>query len=387
KAATANSDYCFPNRLQDIGILELAINANQQDGKAPYYLGNLWYDKRQYDEAISNWELSSQRDQSFPTVFRNLGIACYNKLKDANRALRMYEQAFDLNSSDGRVLMELDQLYRRLNKAPKERLAFLENHLDVVERRDDLYLERAALYNFIGEFEKAYDLIMQRKFHPWEGGEGKVSAQYCYSLVEMAKENLAKGNLTEAIAFLEQAQVYPEALGEGKLYGTLENDIFYWTGCALEELGDIKKAKDYFKKALEGSVTPSAALVYNDQQPDKIFYKGLAWIKLGEKEKAERIFCSLDEYGTKHLNDEVTIDYFAVSLPDLLIFEADFNKRNRVHCHYMSGLGRLGKGMFDEAIACFKQALAGDAMHFGSNTHLRMAKKMQEATVAEHHRY
>ncbi len=190
KGAQADPRCCFPNRLEDIAIFQLAAKLNPADAKAPYYLGNLWYDKRQYDDAIACWELSAQRDASFPTTFRNLGIAYFNKRNDADKALQVYEKAFALDTTDARVLMELDQLYKRLNKAPKERLNFLEAHVTVVEQRDDLYLERAALYNFLGEHEKAYKLITQRTFHPWEGGEGKVSGQYIYSLVEMAKKEI-----------------------------------------------------------------------------------------------------------------------------------------------------------------------------------------------------
>ena len=42
------------------------------------------------------------------------------------------------------------------------------------------------------------------------------------------------------------------------------------------------------------------------------------------------------------MHDEVKIDYFAVSLPDLVIFDDDLNKRNKIHCLYMEGLGYLG---------------------------------------------
>lgn len=384
KAAKADSAYCFPNRLQDIRVLELAINANKKDAKAPYYLGNLWYDKRQYAEAISNWKLSSQRDNSFPTVFRNLGIAYYNKLKDVQGAVSMYEKAFDLDTSDARVLMELDQLYKRLNKEPKERLAFLEKNLSVVEQRDDLYLERAALYNYLGEYETGFEMIMQRKFHPWEGGEGKVSGQYSYSLVEMAKKHLQLGNFQKANELLQQVQTYPHNLGEGKLFGAQENDVFYWIGCAFEELENKLKAVDFFKQATDGYVALTAAIVYNDQQPDKIFYQGLAWKKLGENEKANGIFSRLVEYGKEHLNDDVKIDYFAVSLPDLLIFEDDFNKRNRVHCHYMTGLGLLGLNDIQQAKEEFKKALEEDAMHFGCKTHLQLATQMESTHVPVH---
>jgi tetratricopeptide (TPR) repeat protein len=382
KGAQADSRLCFPNRLEDIAVLQLATALHATDAKAPYYLGNLWYDKKQYDDAIAQWELSAKRDNRFPTVFRNLGIAYFNKRNEAEKALYCYEQAYTLDTTDARVLMELDQLYKRLNKDINGRLQFLEQHINVVEKRDDLYLERAALYNFSGEHSKAWQLIMDRKFHPWEGGEGKVSGQYIYSLVEIAKECIRQSQYPKAIELLEQAQVYPENLGEGKLFGAKENDIFYWLGVVYEQTGNDKKANAFFSKATDGLSEPTAAMFYNDQPPDKIFYQGMAWKKLGNKEKAQTIFTRLIEYGKTHRTDEVKIDYFAVSLPDLLIFEDDLNIRNQVHCDYIMGLGYLGLSKTEEATACFEKVLARDNMHFGARTHWQMIIQPHEQVVS-----
>ena len=86
----------------------------------------------------------------------------------------------------------------------------------------------------LGDHKKAYGLLTNRLFHPWEGGEGRVSGQYVYSLVEMAKLDIKENMFISAIDKLNLAQTYPHNLGEGKLYGAQENDIFYWLGyCAL----------------------------------------------------------------------------------------------------------------------------------------------------------
>lgn len=372
RAKNASSYLCFPNRLEDIEVLKFAIDANQDDAKAPYYLGNLLYDKRQYEEAIKYWELSLRRDADFPTVYRNLGIAYFNKLQQPQKALEFFEKAFQLDPSDARVLMELDQLYKRLNSEPAKRLSFIESNLKAALERDDVYIERASLYNFLGEYEHAYELIMARKFHPWEGGEGKVSSQYIISLVEQAKKNIQDGKFEEAIKQLELAQVYPHNLGEGKLYGAQENDIYYWLGCAYHGLKQDEPAKEYWTKATVGLSQPGAAIFYNDQQPDKIFYQGLAWLKLGENMKADAIFKNLVKYGEEHYNDKISLDYFAVSLPNLLIFDDDLNLRNKVHCLYISGLGLLGLNRLDEAASAFNKALQIDAMHFGVKLHQKM---------------
>ncbi|HVS95532.1 MAG TPA: DUF5107 domain-containing protein [Puia sp.] len=378
KAVEAGAGVFFPNRVEDIAVLQFAAALNDLDALAPYYLGCLWYDKRQYDEAIECWSLAAERDPAFPTVFRNLGIAWFNKRCSAEKALHCYEKAFSLDTSDARVLMELDQLRKRLNQDPQVRLAFLERHLPQVAQRDDLTLERAALYNFAGAFETALGQVTNRKFHPWEGGEGKVSAQYQYSLTELAKRNIWTGRYDAAIGLLQRAQEYPHNLGEGKLAGARENDIFYWLGIAHERLAQPAAAKACFLRATEGDSAPAAAIFYNDTPPDKVFYQGLAWRKLGNHQKAEQIFASLVQYAEGHGHDTVKIDYFAVSLPDLLIFEDDLDLRNAIHCCYMKGLGFLGAGRKQEAAACLEHVLNLDRMHFGAKTHLALIRQWQE---------
>ncbi|WP_256013696.1 DUF5107 domain-containing protein [Desertivirga xinjiangensis] len=373
RASAASSYLCFPNRLEEIKALTLALDVNENDAMALYYLGNLFYDKRQYDDAIKYWERSVDLNPLFPTSVRNLGIAYFNKRNDAEAALSCFEKAFDLDRTDARVLMELDQLYKRLNKDPRQRLEFLETNLETAYQRDDLYLEIASLYNFLGEHEKVLDLIMQRQFHPWEGGEGKASGQYLYSLKELAKDKIAKAQFAEAIVLLLRAQTYPHNLGEGKLFGAQENDIFYHLGCAYEGLQQPDQARAFFIMATEGLDEPSAAIFYNDQQPDMIFYQGLAWKKLGDQIKAGSIFSKLIAYGESHDGDEVSIDYFAVSLPDLLIFEGDLKLKNKIHCTFIKGLGLLGAGKSAQAQEAFTEVLKLDTQHFGAKVHLQLA--------------
>jgi phosphoribosylanthranilate isomerase len=65
-----------------------------------------------------------------------------------------------------------------------------------------------------GQHQKAYELIMDHRFHPWEGGEGKITTQYTMALVELAKAELAKQDGKSAEDYLQKALVYPENLGE-----------------------------------------------------------------------------------------------------------------------------------------------------------------------------
>jgi tetratricopeptide (TPR) repeat protein len=414
KAEQTSSYCCFPNRLEDILALRCANKVNPSGAKAYYYLGCLYYDKRQYDVAVEAWEESARLDETFPSVWRNLALAAFNKEHHAEKALKYMERAFQLDTTDARILMELDQLYKRLQYPHADRLARLQQYPELIQQRDDLILEEITLLNQLRRYEEAKTKLDAHHFHPWEGGEGKVSLQYQTARVEMAKEWLMKNEEEEmkneeyrmkndnytsnekskthssfgakqpffilhsknALSLLEECLVYPHHLGEGKLYGTQENDFYYLMGLAYEQMGDMEQARECWLKATEGPTEPAAAMYYNDAKPDKIFYAGLAYRKLADSTsneeektlfngKANGTFYRLITYGEKHLFDTVKMDYFAVSLPDLLIWEGDLQQNNTIHCKYMMALGYYGIGNETKALRYLREAEALNLNHQG----------------------
>ena len=365
KAEAYPSDYCFPNRLEAVLALNCAMAHLPRAAKAPYYLGCLYYDKRQYDLAIKAWERSAAADDKFPTVWRNLALAAFNKQGDKDKAVRLMEKAFALDDTDARVLMELDQLYKCMRRPHTERLALLRKYGNLVAKRDDLLLEEITLLNQTGQYEEAKAKLDAHIFHPWEGGEGKVPAQYQFARVELAKKAIAEGRYADAVSLLEECLTYPHHLGEGKLYGAQDNDFYYLMGVAYDAMNQPDKARQCWLKATEGPTEPAAALYYNDAKPDKIFYQGMALLKLGRTGEANGRFHKLVNYGEKHLFDKVRMDYFAVSLPDLLIWEDDLQVRNEIHCKYMMALGYYGLGNKEKSNRYLKEAEALDINHQG----------------------
>ena len=353
KATQVSSDYCFPNRLEDAFILQkLEFLPIVKDARAPYYLGCLYYDKRQYDLAIKNWEKSAKLDPSFPSVWRNLALARFNKQNKQDEALEYMERAFHLDENDARTLMELDQLYKRLHKSHQERLDFLLQYPELIQRRDDLVLEEVTLLNQLGRYEEAKEIIDNRTFHPWEGGEGKVSGQYQICRLEIAKQLLQKdANDRRARQLLEECLTFPPHLGEGKLYGAQDNDFLYFLG--------------RYEEGTAGPTEPAAAMYYNDAKPDKIFYAALCYRKLGQEDKARGLFNKLINYGKQHIYEKVVMDYFAVSLPELLIWEDSLDTKNLIHCKYMLALGYYGMGDKEKALRYLKEVEALDNNHQG----------------------
>ena len=363
QAENCPAAYCFPNKLEDLIVLEYAKGHAEKPAKACYYLGCLLYDKLQYDAAMENWEHSAWLAPEFPTVWRNLALAYYNKRHNSAEAREAMEKAWALAPQDARVFLELDQLYKKLEMPVEERLARYEANRDVFLKRDDLKIEYATLLNLLGRYGEAYAFIMANRFHPWEGGEGKVTTQYTTALVELAREAMAAGRWEQAEDYLLRTASYPENLGEGKLEGTKDNHVNYYLGLVKEQLGDLAQARTCFERAAVGTDEPAGMMYYNDQPADMIYYQGLALEKLDRPVEAKARFNKLLDYGERHMFDHVRVSYFAVSLPDFLIFDDDLDKKNRAHCHYLIGLARLGLGQSSDAAEAFAETVRLEQAH------------------------
>ena len=305
-------------------------------------------------------------------MWRNLSLAYFNKRGEKDKARCCMECAYMLDGSDARVLLELHQLYGKLNYAVAERFAFLDAHKEVAFQRDDLYTEYCTLLNDQGRYQEALELIMAHTFHPWEGGEGKVTTQYAVALTQLGIRALNGGDAAKAKELLEKALVFPHNLGEGKLEGAKDNNIHYYLGLAERALGNEEESICHLELAAQGNEEPASAIYYNDQPADMILYQGLANRALGREEKASSRFYKLVSYGEKHYYDQVKIDYFAVSLPDLQLFDEDLSIRNRAHCEYLIALGSYGLGDRERAKKCYDTVLAIDHSHQGAILHKQL---------------
>ena len=349
-------DYCFPTRLEELEILEEAIRVLGTAPMAHYYLGCLLYDKKRCQEAAGHWETAVQQRPDLAMAWRNLAIYRYNKEQNSSGAKEAMESALALEPDHPRFLLEYDQLSVRLGISAKQRLAVLESHPGLVEQRDDLTLRQIALWNREGRYQEALDCLLNRRFHPWEGGEGKVSAQYRRALIHLAYQLLEKGSPAKAVELLEQSLTYPENLGEGKLPNVPNNQAHYYLGKAWQMLGNFSKANSYFRLAASGPQEPEVVRYYNDQPSDFLYYQGLAYRALGQEEQAMGCFHRLCAFGERHLFDKAEIDFFAVSLPEIEMFQEDLRSRNTRYCSYLRALGELGLGETEKASSLMDEA-------------------------------
>jgi tetratricopeptide (TPR) repeat protein len=341
-AAEQSPDYCFPARLEEIAILQSALRANPRDARAAYYLGNLFYDRRRHEEAIRLWERSVKLDPGYSVVWRNLGIAYFNIARQPAKARAAYDRAFRARPGDARLLYERDQLWKRLGDAPQKRLRELEKYRNLVDQRDDLSIELCALYNHIGRPEAALEIVSRRHFQPWEGGEGQALGQHVQTHLALGRRALDNGDATKARGLFEAALASPENLGEAKHLLANQSDIHYWLGTACAALGDKAAARKFWTAA--ASFRGDFQEMSTRQFSEMTYYSALAWGKLGKAPRMKKLLRDLLAHGRQLVKTKAKIDYFATSLPAMLLFDDDIQFRQETTGLFLQAQALLGLG-------------------------------------------
>lgn len=355
-ARAQSPDYFFPSRIHEMVVLEWALEQGGGDPVAAYGLGNLYYDRRRHEQAIRCWRRAVDEGASFATIFRNLGIGIWNTRGDGGGARAYYLRALESAPDDPRLVSEFDQLRSKLNDPLDERLAFLESRRDLVLQRDDCAVALATLYNLTGQPARALDLLASRRFHPWEGGEGAVLRQFTAARLMLGREALAAGDAGNALLHFAGAMDTPESLGEAYHPLQAKADVNYWIGRALKAMGRESDARRHFEEssAEQGDFAEMAVTAHSPLS----YFRGLSLRELGREDEAMEVFRSLKGFGESRLGETAVIDYFATSLPNLLVFEEDLQARRDAEHQLIIALACHGMGDADGARAALARVRA-----------------------------
>ncbi len=245
--------------------------------------------------------------------------------------------------------------------SPKKRLRELRQHAELVAKRDDLSVELAALLNQTGEHVEALEVLCGRKFQPWEGGEGLALGQYVRSRLALGRAALAKGEAPSAVGHFRAALDAPPTLGEAKHLLANQSDVHYWLGCALWATGDETPARKHWRTAatFKGDFQEMRTRRFSE----KTYESALAWQRLGRKAKADALLKKLLAYARKLEKAPAKIDYFATSLPTMLLFDDDLAERQKTEALFLQAQARLGLGEKTKARRLLREVLQRNPSH------------------------
>jgi tetratricopeptide (TPR) repeat protein len=348
KARTTNSDYCFPARLEDIEVLAAAP---KDDRQAAYLLGNLMYDRRRYDEAVALWERAEPTNS---IAQRNLGIAAFNFLHDPDKAKHHYDRAVEAAPNDGRLWYERDQLWKRIGVEPQTRLAELEQRTDIVASRDDLTIEFCTLLVSLGRANEAAEILENKVFQPWEGGEGMALGVFTRTQLALARSG-------PALPHIEFALCPPSNLGEARHLLANASDVWLSYGDALNQVGRTEEAMRWWNKAanFKGDFQGMAVQSFSEMTS----YQIMALRQLGRMEEAERRLLDLEAYARTQLQTKAKVDYFATSLPTMLVFDDDLQLRQNIRAILILAQIAELRDDRDSAVRLVGEVLRSDPNH------------------------
>jgi tetratricopeptide (TPR) repeat protein len=291
--AQFSHDYVFPSRINEQLVFEWAAQ-NTSNSVVSYGLGNYYFNLKRHDDAIAAWQEAAKNGSKYATLYRNLGIALWNKRGEGETAREYYTKAVEFAPNDMRIQFEFDQLKKKLNDSPAQRLKDLELFGDQVLSRDDFSVELAALLNFDKRYNDVLHLFGNRSFHPWEGGEGQVLKQYTHACLKLGQLALKEGDAKKALDFFQKSVNTPDNLGEK--YHPLQAvaHINYWKGMAHKALNNAKDATKCFLLSAEeeGDFVDMAVSAYSELT----YYSALSLRELQKEKEASQFLGNLKKF-------------------------------------------------------------------------------------------
>ena len=353
RAEALDTPYCFPYTAWDMLVLEWATEAGEcPDGN--YYLGCIYYDRKRYSDACAAWEACIALDGKNGAAWRNLSLYYFDKAGEAEKAKLAMEKALEYKREDPRILFEYQQLLKNMNYTPAERLEVYDKYADLLALRDDCYLDKVFLTTQAGRYKDAIDMAAIKRFHIYEGGEGKLTKLHAWMHVLYGDQLLDAGRAADASEALAAGVNMPKSYGEAKTFFNQEAHIYYNIGLIAERAGDGEAARAAYEKAAEykAAVSPIS------------LWRALALMKLGNDAEAKAV---LDEMLSVAENKLANLDmrtYYGVGSPSPMPFEYDIIKQNTCEGSILKAFALLGYGRLDEAEETVKAVRELDPYNF-----------------------
>ena len=359
RAEAMDTGYCFPNRLEDIAVLRYAIDT-VGGANACYYLGSLLYDRFRYEEAAALWQQATEKDPTHGKAWRNLALYWFDKAANGEKALFAMEKALEHKGDDPRLLLEYEQLLKNTNAPIDKRLAVYDQYPELLANRDDCYLDRLTLVSQQGKYAEAIELARVKRFHIYEGGEGKLTKQHAWMHVLYGLELAKAGKPAEAEAMYHNGVNMPKSYGEAKTFFNQEAHIYYCLGL----LKDGEAATAAFEKAAE----------YKAAVSEISAFRALALQKLGQQALAQQVIDEMHASADNLLKNCDLRTYYGVGSPSPMPFEYDIVKQNTRTGSTLKAFAFFAEGKLAEADACIETAAALDPHDFTVYTYRQLKK-------------
>ena len=153
-------------------------------------------------------------------------------------------------------------------------------------------------------------------------------AQYVRARLLLGRRALDLGDPAEARDQFSAALQPPQNLSEAKHLLANQSDIHFWIGESFHRSDDDENARAWWLRAAQQKGDFQQMSVRDIS--DMTFWTGLALQRLGRQDEATALFTRIYDHSIELERTPPKIDYFATSLPAMLLFNEDLAQRNRI---------------------------------------------------------
>ncbi len=336
--------YVFPNRLEEMLVLEDVLSHQPDDYGARYALGNLLSSRYRYQHAIKEWEAAAASAEAatkadrqrhgacLTALYRNLAFLHWKKEKKIDKAISYYREAIEYARGHFQCWVELAQLYKEV-EGTDEAIAVLESGLRGVTRPAELALALAPLYFERKQYDRIIDMLPKYKNDDWKSLEAQRWVRR--ARLEKGKASFKAGKFEQALKeFSKATKICRENIPVQNLLVREFAEIHWWAGNTYAKMGKPDEARKCWAEV---------ELEWHEQISPLNFYKAKCLQAIGKHAEAEKLLREMLFFGGMYAN----------RYP-----HKGEDAKTRIGMYkYLQALAYEGLGMQDEATRLYNEVL------------------------------
>ncbi|HET6975201.1 MAG TPA: DUF5107 domain-containing protein [Pyrinomonadaceae bacterium] len=293
--AKGDPAFVFPHRVEEIEVLQAAVAANANDGRAAYYLGNVLAAKYRDQEALAAWRDAVRLDSANTIAQRNYARALWLVSQSREEAAAQYQRAISVSPNDFRLYIELDKLFAEMS-ATDRRVKSLESAPAPVLAQSAAVQSLAGAYIDAGRFSDAATLLSKTTFTSGEGEDAALGL-YRKAHLGLARKAREAGDHLKAASEFAAVTEFPRNFGVGR--PAMQSQAQYYVAAAreFEAAGKRDEAERWWQRAATEELNPPS----QPEEPwsENYYYKAVALEHVGRAAEARKLYERL-----ARLNDE-----------------------------------------------------------------------------------
>ena len=196
--------------------------------------------------------------------------------------------------------------------------------------------------------------------------------QHVRTQLLLGRKHLSGGDPFSARKRFENALTAPLNLGEAKHLLKNQSNVHYWLGVACSACGDKESATSCWACAAN-AIGDFQAMEFRSFS-EMTYYSAMALRELGRREEANKLFGKLRSHSLRLMKSKARIDYFATSLPTLLLFEEDIDRSKIIQAKFLKAQAAHGLGKAELAAKLCEEILVHDPSHAAALDFLQEAR-------------